>query len=137
MRAHTWEDPEICHKWTQSQAKRNGQRKPEEICHIRDSNYHEGATVSLSPSPPPCESIHILFSLLVNNLLISLLSLYGNALLQNQWARALSLATGLVARIQCSPNHSLTSISGWDPKSCFKLLQVKATQDHVNWMHPR
>ena len=71
----------------------------------------------------------------MNTLLVSLLSLYGTSLLQNQWA--LSLATGLVARIQRSHHHSLTSISGWDSKSRFKLLQVEATQDHVDWMHPR
>ena len=64
MRAHTWEDPERYHKWTQSQAKQNGQRKPEEMPHISGSYYHEDATVSPSPfttpTSAPCEPIHIL-----------------------------------------------------------------------------
>ena len=104
--------------------------------HISGSDYHEGATVSLRPftvpTSAPCESIHILFSLLMNTLLASLLSLYGNSLLRNQWARALSLATGLVARIQHSHHRSLTSISGRDSESCFKLPQVEATQDQTD-----
>ena len=45
-------------------------------------------------------------------------------------ARALSLATGLVARIQHSHCRGLTLISGWEPKSCFKPLQTEATLDH-------
>ena len=50
----------------------------------------------------------------------------------SQQARALSLATdshGLVVRIQCSPCHGLTSISGWEQKLCFKILLAKATPD--------
>ena len=43
---------------------------------------------------------------------------------------ALSLATSLVARIQCSYCRGLTSISDREPKSCFKLLQAEVTRDH-------
>ena len=37
--------------------------------------------------------------------------------------------SGLVARIQGSLCRSLTSVSGQEPKSNFKPLQGKATQD--------
>ena len=37
---------------------------------------------------------------------------------------------GLVARIRHSHCCSLTSISGQEPKSCFKPLQAEATLDH-------
>ena len=51
MRTHTREDPEINQIWTQSQAKQGDwpeetQKKCPRI--NSDSNYHEGATVSLS-----------------------------------------------------------------------------------------
>ena len=39
------------------------------------------------------------------------------------------MTTGLVARILCSHCHGLTSVSGWEPKPCFKLLQTEVTQD--------
>ena len=55
--------------------------------------------------------------------------LYWNSFLQSQKARALSLTTGLVARIQLSLCHNPTSISGLEPKCCFKLLQAEATWD--------
>ena len=41
-----------------------------------------------------------------------------------------SLVVCLVARIQCSHCCSLTSICGWELKSCFKPLQAEATRDH-------
>ena len=34
---------------------------------------------------------------------------------------------GLVARIQCSISGCLTSVSGWELKPCFKLLQAEAS----------
>ena len=37
--------------------------------------------------------------------------------------------TGLVARIWCAHCRDLTSITGWEPKPCFKPLQAEATQD--------
>ena len=39
----------------------------------------------------------------------------------------------LVVRIWCSHCWDLTSISGREPKSCFKLLQAGATQDQSGW----
>ena len=48
--------------------------------------------------------------------------------------QSLSLGTrpwgGPAVRIQHSHSHSLTSVSGQEPKSCFKLRE--ATQDHVD-----
>ena len=41
----------------------------------------------------------------------------------------LSLTTGLLAKVWCSHPCGLTSISGQEPKSLFKLLQAEATQD--------
>ena len=76
--------------------------------HKSDPNYHEGATLSLSP--PVCAYSHVLFFFLINTLLVSLLSLScGNTFLQSRWARALSLPTG--------PWWS----SGWD--SALSLLR--------------
>ena len=108
--------------------------------HVSGSDYHEGATVSLRPftvpTSAPCESIHILFSLLMNTLLASLLSLYGNSLLRNQRARALSLATGLVTRIWRSQCYGLTSVSGWKPKLCFKPMKSRRRRgrQRMRWL---
>ena len=41
-----------------------------------------------------------------------------------------SLTSSLVARIWCFHHPDPASISGWEPKSYFKLLKVKATQGH-------
>ena len=57
--------------------------------------------------------------------------LCGSSFLQSQRARALSLATGLVARIQCSHCLGLTPISGRELKPCFKPLQAEATWDQA------
>ena len=98
-----------------------------------DSNYHEGTTLSLSP--PMCLTTHtVLFSLLINTLLDSLLPLSVGILFCKAegtgWA--LSLTNGLASMIWCSHRHDLTPISGQEPKPCFKLLQAKPTQGHYN-----
>ena len=50
----------------------------------------------------------------------------GHGLVTGHW----SLVTGgLVVRIQHSHCHGLTSISGREPKPCFKLLQAKAIRE--------
>ena len=91
------------------------QRKPRKMPHISDSNYHEGRTLSLSP--PVCLSTCTLFP--PNKHFVSLLSAFmGIHFCKAVWARALSLATGLVVRIQCSHCCGLTSV--WELKSCFK-----------------
>ena len=100
----------------------------------RDSNYHEGTTLSLSP--PTCLTTHtVLFSLLINTSLVLILSLSVGILFCKAegtgWA--LSLTNGLVSMIWCSHCHDLTPISGREPKpTCFELLQAKPTQDRYN-----
>ena len=64
----------------------------EEMPHVSDSNYHEGTILSLSQ--PVWVYSHVLFFLLINTLLVSLLSPSGNLFIQSWRARALSLATG-------------------------------------------
>ena len=94
---------------------------------------------------------HVLFFLLINNLLVSLLSICLWKCISTQLqARALSLATGshgLVTRIQCSHCHGLTSVSGLhflarELKSCSKPLQAEATWEQresqpwrLSWFH--
>ena len=116
--------------WTQNQAKQDDwpEENPEEMSHISDSNYHEGRTLPLSP--PVCLSTCTLFPPNKHFTCFTTCRLCGNSFLQSRRARALSLVTGLVARIQCSHCCSLTSISGRELKSCFKPLQAKATRDH-------
>ena len=88
-------------------------------------------------SLPMCLTTHtILFFLLINTLVVSLLSVFVVILSpQSQRARALSLTTGLVARIWCSHRRGLNSISGREPKPCFRPLQDEVTRDH--WEHRR
>ena len=49
--------------------------------------------------------------------------------LQSHRARALSLTSDLVARIRCSHRRNPTTITGQEPKPCFKPLQAEATGD--------
>ena len=101
----------------------------EEIPHISDSNYHKGETLSLSP--PMCVYSHVLFFLLINTLLVSLLSvslwkfistkLMGQGLVTAHWS--------LVARIQRSHCRGLTSTSGLGTEIYFKLPKAEATWD--------
>ena len=92
-----------------------------------DSNYHEGTTLSLSP--PMCLTTHtVLFSLLINTLLDSLLPLSVGILFCKAegtgWA--LSLTTGLATRIQLSPPRP-DLILWWGTET---PLQAEATGDH-------
>jgi len=98
---------------------------PEEMPHRSDLNYHEDRTLSESTGV----FIHMSFTLFpLNKHFASLLSVSVRILfLQSQRARAWSLTTGLVARIQLSHCHDLTSVSGWKLKPYFKPLQAKAT----------
>lgn len=41
---------------------------------------------------------------------------------------------GLVARIPRSPGHSPASVSGQEPKPCFKSLQAEATEVTGAWL---
>ena len=94
----------------------------EEILHKSNPNCYKGVTQGLSLNLPVCLSTHtVLFVLLINTSLVSLLFVFvGILFLQSRRARALSLTTGLTARIWCSHFWELTSISGWGTEA---LLQ--------------
>ena len=102
--------------------------KLEETAHIRDLNCHTGASQGLSFWV--CLSTHTVFFLLLINTCFTAFCLCGNSFLQSQRARALSLTTGLVARIWCFHRCDPASISGWEARPCSKLLQAEATGDH-------
>ena len=124
MHMHTWEDPEIYQIRTLNQANQNdGPKETWKKCPIKV--IQTATRVWLSLWACLCIYPHLLYSflLLINTLLVSLLSVFvGIIFLQSHRARALSLPTGLVARIQCFHHLDLTSISGREPKSCFKTL---------------
>ena len=86
------------------------QRKTQKNVHISNLNCHKGTTLSLS-LPMCLSACTALFFLLINTFTcFTAFCLHGNSLLQSQRARALSLTTGLVARIRFSllqPNLSL------------------------------
>ena len=116
--------------WTR-QIKVIGQRNPEEMPHISDLNYHEGRTLWVRRL---CVYPRVLYSffLLINTFTcFTTFRLCGNSFLQSRRARALSLTAGLVVRIWCSQCCNPTSISGREPKPCFKLLQARATRDQI------
>ena len=100
-------------------------RNPEEMPHMSDLNCHKDAALSLSP-PTSLSTCVVLFLLLINTLLISLLSVFGRILYLQSWrARILSLTRGLVARIQCCYRHDATSASRWKLKPHFKLCRPR------------
>ena len=104
--------------------------KLEEIAHISDLNCHAGASQGLSFWVCPCLSTHTVFFFLLINTDFTALCLCGSSFLPSQMARALSLTTGLAARICCFHCQDPASVSGWEPKRCSKQLQAEATRDH-------
>ena len=130
-----WKDPEINQIQTQNQGKQDEWPKETQKKYpIKGIQTLVRAWLSLSPSM--CLSTCALF-LLINTLLVSLLSisiqkftfthLMGQGLVTGHW----SLVTGgLVVRIQHSHCHGLTSISGWELKPCFKLLQQRPSESN-------
>ena len=106
------------------------QRKTQKNVHISNLNCHKGTTLSLS-LPMCLSACTVLFFLLINTFTcFTAFCLHGNSLLQSQRARALSLTTGLVARIWRFHCHDPALVSGWEPKCCSKQLQAEATRDH-------
>ena len=70
----------------------------------------------------------VLFLLLVNTLLASLLSIFVEILLWKAKAPGLlSLTSGLVARIWCFHHCEPAPVPGWEPKPCSKSLKAEAT----------
>ena len=97
---------------------------PEEMIHKSDSNYHEGETQILLV----CLSIRTTFP--PNKHFLSLLFVFvGIHFYKAERPRTLSLATGLVLRLQRPHCWSLTSVSGRELKPHFKQLQAKAILD--------
>ena len=130
MHAHTWENPEVYQIRTLKQANQNDWPKETwKKCPIKVLQTAMRARLSLSL--PVCLSTRtVLLLSLMNTFLVSLLSVFvGILFLQSCRARALSLTTGLVARIRCSHHRDTTSFSVWELKPCFKPLQAKATGD--------
>ena len=91
-------------------------------CPVSDSGRHEGTALPLRP--PGCLSTSTLFPPNKHWTCFITFRPCGNSFLQSRRARALSPATGPVARIQ----HP-TSVSGQGLKSCFKPLLAEATRD--------
>ena len=121
MRTHTQEDSEVNQIWTQNrQIKMIGQRK-----HWRSTPYKwfklQWRHDSLSVHPHACP--HVLYSPPSAHFTsFTIFHLCGKSLPQSQRARALSLTTGLVARIQLS----LKSLAGnWNPaSSCCRPREI-------------
>ena len=118
MHAHTWENPELYQIWTLNQANQNDwPKETQKKCPIKVIQTATRARHCLSE--PARVSIHTYctFFLLINTLLVSLLSIFVGILFwQSHRARALSLTTGLVARIWCTHHCDPTSITGWELK---------------------
>ena len=123
MRMHmgwSWDIPNTDSESGQSKWLAKG--NPEEMPQYKWFKLPRGCEF-LSLSPLVCLSINtVLFFLLINPCLI-IFCLCGHSFLQNS-VRDLSLTTDLVARIQLSHCHDLTSISGWEPKACLKPLRT-------------
>ena len=128
MFSHTWEDPEINQIWMQNQAKQDDPPKKAQQkgpIYVRDSNYHEGTTFSLSP--PMCLSTCTLlppnkhFTCFTTFCLCVEIHFYtADGPGPYHWSM---VPGGLVTRIQPSV------ISGQEPKSCSKPLQAEGTRD--------
>ena len=127
MCVYIWEYPEIYkHRLWTRQIKMIGQRKP-----VRNAprkwfklGYDTG---TLPLRLPMCLSTQtVLFFLLINTLLASLLSIFLNFFLQS--LRAKALVTGLVLGSGAAEIQG--SISDWEPKPRSKVLQAEVTWDH-------
>ena len=132
---HTREDPVIYQIRIQNQAKQNDW--PIETwkkCPIKVAQTTARVSFSLSP-PMGLSTCTVLVSLLVILLLFHyFLSLVGIHLCTADgpgpchWPQ---VPGGPVARIQYTHWQGLTSVSGWEPKLCFKPLQAEATWDKM------
>ena len=93
------------------------------------NDFTTRARLSGSLSPTVCLSAHtILLFLLISTLPVSLLSIFvGILFLKSQMARALSLTTGLAARIRCFHCQDWTSI-WWETEA---WLQAAASRCHL------
>ena len=102
--------------WTLNQANQNDWPKEtqKKYPHTSDWNCHEGTTQD-SPSESDHVSINMYCSPFPPNKHLTCFTTFclcGNYFLQSGRARALSLTTGLMARIRCSHCWDLISVSG-------------------------
>ena len=104
-----------------------GQRKPGRNASYKWFKLTQGHN-SLSEPTHVCLFTCTIFPPNKHFTCFTIFRLCGNSFLQRWRARALSLASGLVVRIQRSHCCGLTSISGREPKSCFKPLKAEATE---------
>ena len=132
---HTWEDPEIYQIRTPNQAKQDDwSKESQEKCPIKVIQTTTRARLSLSE--PAYVSIHTYCTLFPPNkhfTRFTTLHLYVGIHFYTadspgpcHWPL---VPGGLVARIQPPHCRCRASVSGRELKSCFKLLQVKATRD--------
>ena len=97
----------------------------EEMPHMSDSNYHQD--VALSEPAHLCLFTHTLFSpnkLYLSHSFLSLREFISTKAKGKGPCHWPLVPGGLVVRIQHSNSCTLTSISGWELKSCFKPLRA-------------
>ena len=132
---HTWEDPEICQIWTVNQANQSDWLKGTWKKYIRKviKTATRVQTQRLSLSSPVCLSTcTVLFFLLTNTSLISLLSVFvGILFCIAKGPGLLLLTTDLVARIWCFHHCNPAPVSSWERKPHSKPLQAEATGDQT------
>ena len=138
MRVHTCEDPEIYQIWTVNQTNRNDwPKETQKKYHIKVIQTATRTQLSNTLGVHLCgyPQVFYLFSLLINTWFGSLLSIFvGILLCKAKESGPLSLTTGLVASIWCSPRCDPASISSWEPKPRSKPPQAEATRDPID--HP-
>ena len=111
MHMRTQEDPEIYQIRAQNQAQQSDwPKKTWKKCPIKV--IQATVRVRLSLSPPVGLSTCAIFFFVLTNPCYTTFYLCGNSFLQSQKIKALSLTTGLVARIWYPDCLDLTSISG-------------------------
>ena len=134
---HAWEDPEIYQIWAVNQTNQNDWPKESwKKCPIKVIQTAMRAWLSnsgtLPLSPLVCLSVThtVLFFLLINTLLASLLSIFVEILFcKVEGPGPLSLTIGPVARIWCFHYCNPDPVSGWEPKPCSKPLQAETPWD--------
>ena len=113
----TWVTEYICINSEPGKARWLAKGNLEEMSCISDSSYHKGVILSLSS---PCVYLQVLFPLNKHFICFTTLHLCENSFLQSQRPGILPLATDILARIQHSQYWGPASVSGKEPKLCFK-----------------
>ena len=130
MCVHTREDPEISQIWAVNQANQNDwPRETRKKCPIKVIQTATGCP-SVTLSQPGHVSVHTYSTLFPLSTLLASLFLFfvGILFCKAEKPGPLSPTTGLVGRIWRSHRWDPASISSWEPKPHFKLLQAEATR---------